>query len=172
MAADPADPGPSIRFSVVRAALVMAGFLVAVGVLVAVGTRPPVSGNAQGSVTTTTIAVGHATTTTTTTVPHSAISVQVANGTTGANVAGHYTTVIGAGGWAMKPALDATIQTITTTSVYYAAGQQEAAAAIATSLGLKPSAVLPLTTSVPVNGTAGDDVVVVIGTDLVSVTGN
>ncbi|HVB92436.1 MAG TPA: LytR C-terminal domain-containing protein [Acidimicrobiales bacterium] len=170
MAADPPTQGLPSRFSGVRAGLVMAGFLVAVGVLVAVGSRPSVSGDTLPPVTTTTVAGGHATTTTTT-VPPSAVSVQVANGTTGANVAGHYTTVIGAGGWAMKPAVDATIQTITTTTVYYASGQQEAAAAIATSIGVPPAHVLPLTTAVPVAGVSGTDVVVVIGADLASAAG-
>ena len=68
-------------------------------------------------------------------------------------------------GWALKPPLNATSQ-VATSSVYYAAGQQQAAAAIATELKLKPSAVHPLTTSVPVTGASGNDVVVVIGADL------
>ena len=51
-------------------------------------------------------------------------------------------------------------------AVYYAAGQQESAASIATTLGLKPTAVVPLTTAVPVTGVSGDDVVVVVGSDL------
>jgi hypothetical protein len=54
-----------------------------------------------------------------------------------------------------------------TSSVYYAAGQQEAAAAIAAELGIKPAAVVPLTSAVPVTGVSGIDVVVVIGSDLV-----
>ena len=51
--------------------------------------------------------------------------------------------------------------------MYYAAGQQAAATSIATTLGLKPTVVVPLTTSVPVAGVSGDDVVVVVGSDLV-----
>jgi hypothetical protein len=70
----------------------------------------------------------------------------------------------------MQTPVDAST-TEATSSVYYAAGQQEAAAAIATTLGIKPTAVMPLTTSVPVAGASGDDVVVVIGSDLVPAAG-
>ena len=162
---DPTTAGPANRISPVRAVVVLAGFLVAVGVLVAVGTRPPVSGNAIAAVTTTTV-VGHgASTTTTTTVPHSSVSVLVANGTGQGALAAHYTTQLAAQGWAMKSPVDTTT-TVPASAVYYAAGQQEAAATIATSLGLKPAAVLALTTTVPVTGASGNDVVVIIGPDL------
>jgi hypothetical protein len=170
---DPPDtpaPSPANHLSLVRAALVLAGFLVAVGVLVAVGTRPSVSGNAIATVTTTTTAHSHKTvpTTTTTTVAHGSVTVVVANGTSTNGLAGHYTAALDADGWNMQTATDATTETIATSAVYYAAGQQEPAAAIAASLGLKPSQVLPLTTSVPVSGVSSDDVVVVVGADLVA----
>jgi hypothetical protein len=55
--------------------------------------------------------------------------------------------------------------------VYYAAGQQASATVIAGTLGLKPTAVQPLTTAVPVTGASGVDVVVVIGADLASQAG-
>jgi hypothetical protein len=77
--------------------------------------------------------------------------------------------VIGAGGWMMKTPVDASTSTATS-AVYYAAGQQEAAASIATTIGVKPTQVLPLTTATPVNGVTGTDVVVVIGADLASAT--
>jgi hypothetical protein len=170
MASDPPNPAPPQRIVPLRAGVVMVIFLIGVAVLVAVGTRPSVSGDAAPPVTTTTIAASTGTTTSTT-APHDTVSVVVANGTNGVGVAGHFTTVIAGGGWSMKPATDATTSTVPTSAVYYASGQQEAAAAIATMLGLKPAAVLPLTTSVPVAGTAGIDVVVVIGADLVSTTG-
>ena len=82
-------------------------------------------------------------------------------------LAAHYSTQLAAQGWAMKTPTDAAT-TVATSAVYYAAGQQQAAAAIASSLGLKPAAVLPLTTSVPVSGASGNDVVVVVGADLAS----
>jgi hypothetical protein len=176
MASDPppsdprhsADHRSANRISPLRAGIVLIGFLVAATVLVAVGTRAPVSGLPSSAVTTTTARAGGTTTTvppTTTTIARSATSVQVANGSQGTNLAAHYSAILSAQGWATKPPLDATAQ-VATSSVYYAAGQQEAAAAIATELKLSPSAVHPLTTAVPVTGASGNDVVVVIGADL------
>jgi hypothetical protein len=143
-------------------------FVAAAALLVDVGTRAPVSG-IPATVTTTT-AAGVTTTTvhaTTTTLARSATTVQVANGSQGNDLATHYSSILAADGWALKPPLDATDQ-VALSSVYYAAGQQEAAAAIATELNLKPSAVHPLTTTVPVAGASGNDIVVVIGADLVA----
>jgi hypothetical protein len=97
------------------------------------------------------------------------VSVVVANGTSANGLAAHYSTVIGAGGWAMKTPVDAST-TETTSAVYYAAGMQQPAASIATTIGVKPAQVLPLTTSTPVNGVTGTDVVVVIGSDLAATT--
>jgi hypothetical protein len=67
----------------------------------------------------------------------------------------------------MKPPLDAST-TEATSAVYYAAGQQQAAAEIATTIGVKPQQVLPLSSATPVSGATGTDVVVVIGQDLAS----
>jgi hypothetical protein len=53
----------SPRFSVLRAALVLAAFVVAVAVLVAIGTRPSVSGVPSPTTTPTTVAAGVTTTT-------------------------------------------------------------------------------------------------------------
>jgi hypothetical protein len=184
MASDPppSDPRHSAdhrganRISPLRAGIVLIGFLVAATVLVAVGTRAPVSGLPSPAVTTTTAPAGGTTTTkpaggtTTTTMARSATSVQVANGSQGTNLAAHYSAILSAQGWATKPPLDATAQ-VATSSVYYAAGQQEAAAAIATELKLSPSAVHPLTAAVPVTGASGNDVVVVIGADLAAQAG-
>jgi hypothetical protein len=148
-------------------------FVVAAIALVAVGTRPSVSGVAATTTTTTTTTTNHSgttSTTTTTTVPHSSVSVQVANATGAGAVAAHYSSVLSAQGWATKPPANATT-TVPTSSVYYAAGQQASAAAIAAALGIKSTAVLPLTASVPVTGATGNDVVVVIGTDLAAAAG-
>ena len=57
-----------------------------------------------------------------------------------------------------------------TSAVYYATGFQEPAATIATSIGVKPTEVLPLTSATPVSGATGVDVVVVIGQDLAATT--
>jgi hypothetical protein len=177
-----------------RAAVVLVVFAVAVAILVAVGTRstPTTSSSAlttsttaaAGGSTTTTSAAGGATSstttsttsshshghgaaTTTTTVPHASVSVVVANATSTNGLAAHYSTVIGGGGWKMGTPIDASTMQATST-VYYAAGQQAAAQAIATAIGVKPTQVQPLTTAAPVAGVTGTDVVVVVGQDLAS----
>jgi hypothetical protein len=93
----------------------------------------------------------------------------VANGTNTSGLAAHYSTVIGAGGWAMQTPIDASTS-VATSAVYYAAGHQQQAGTIATSIGVKPAQVLPLTSAAPVTGVTGVDVVVVIGADLASTT--
>lgn len=155
--------------SPVRAFLILVGFAVAAAALVAVGTRPSVSGVAAPPVTTTTVGHTTAPTTTTTTVPHASVSVVVANATQTNALAAHYSSVLTAQGWKVGTPADATTSEATS-SVYYAAGEQGPAGIIATELGIKPTAVLPLTTAVPVANTSGTDVVVVIGSDLVPQT--
>lgn len=175
-----------------RAAVVLVAFVIAVAILVAVGTRstPSSSTSAQttststtaataGGATTTTVAAAgassttsttsrhHGATTTTTTVPHGSVSVVVANATNTNGLAAHFSTVIGAGGWKMGTPIDAST-TETTSTVYYAAGQQAAAQQIANTIGVKPAQVQPLTTAAPVAGVTGTDVVVVVGQDLAS----
>jgi len=190
---DQPKTAPSGSISIVRAVGVLIVFVVAVAVLVSVGTRPSVSSTptttpttaaAAGGTTTTTVAGGGAAatttttaehkgkgkaTTTTTTAPPSATSVVVANGTSTNGLAAHYSTLIGAGGWTMKTPIDAATS-VATSAVYYVAGQQQQAGAIATSISIKPAQVLPLTTAAPVTGVTGVDVVVVIGADLAATT--
>ena len=95
----------------------------------------------------------------------------VANATSTNGLAAHYTTVIGAGGWAMKTPVDAATAE-TTSAVYYAPGFQAEAAAIASAIGVKPTQVLPISSATPVSATSGIDVVVVIGSDLATTTGS
>ena len=189
--------GMSGSLSVVRAVVVLAVFVAAVALLVDVGTRPsvssvpsavattvatttPTTAGAGASSTTTTAAHASTTTTathghkgskstTTTTIAPGSVSVVVANATSVNGLAAHYTTVIGAGGWKMGTPIDAAT-TEATSAVYYASGFQEPAASIATTIGVKPTQVLPLTTATPVSGVTGVDVVVVIGADLASTT--
>jgi hypothetical protein len=146
----------------VRAAVVIIIFVVAAIALVAVGTRPTVSGEAATTSTTTTTTTKTSPTTTTTTVAPSAVKVVVANATSTNGLAGHYTAVLAAHGWAMQTATDAAT-TQATSVVYYASGFQAEAAAI-----VSPTAAQPLTAAVPVPGVTGDDVVVVVGADLVA----
>ena len=93
----------------------------------------------------------------------------VANATSTSGLAAHYSAVIGAGGWSMKTPIDATTSE-PTSAVYYAAGFEAQAQEIAASIGVKPTAVVPLTSAVPVNGVTGTDVVVVVGQDLATTT--
>ncbi len=103
--------------------------------------------------------------TTTTTVPRSSVKVLVANGTSVAGAAGRYTQLLSGQGWATQAPVNAS-STVSASSVYYASGQQASASAIASSLGLSSANVQPLTASVPVAGTGGVGIVLVVGPDL------
>ncbi len=177
-----------------RAVLVLVVFVIATLILVGWGTRPAVIGaptTTPSSITTTTAAGGTTTTaaagaatsstttsttthsskghkgatTTTTTVPRSSVSVLVANATSTNGLAAKYSTTIGGAGFSMQTPVDANT-TEATSAVYYAAGQQSSAAAIATTIGVHPTAVLPLTSATPVTYAPNTDVVVVVGEDL------
>ena len=194
-------PPSESPLSPLKAAAILVVFVVATIVLVAYGTRAVTapSGTPSSAATTSTTTVpgsttttapgqtttsttahtgttaahhGHRTgaTTTTTTVPHSAVSVVVANATTVNGVAAHYSTVIGAGGWNMKAPTDADTNEATS-AVYYAPGQQQAAASIATAIGVKPAQVLPISSATPLSSTTGLDVIVIVGQDLATAPG-
>ena len=115
------------------------------------------------------------TATTTTTAPakhkkhakidRSEIQVQVANGTSSAGVATTVTTKLQEQGWSTLPPVNAT-STAPSTTVYFAGGRKAAGLQLAKDLSLPASAVQPLTTSVPVPGANGDDLVVLVGPDL------
>ena len=146
------------------------------------GTTTTVAGGAAAGATTTTTTKpattttahsshGHqGATTTTTTVPHGSVSVLVANATSTNGLAAKTSATIGAGGWAMQTPVDANT-TEATSAVYYAAGQQQAAATIATTIGVAPTAVLPLTSATPVTYPPNTDVVVVVGQDIAAKSG-
>lgn len=145
------------RFSIAVAciaALVLAGFAGAI-----------LSGHLKSGSTTTTTTSHVSLSTTTSTVVHSSVKVLVANGTQEANAAGHFTQQLQQQGWSLSSPVNATA-TASSTAVYYAPGQQAAAALIASELGVPASAVQPLSATVPVPTTTGLDVVVVIGPDL------
>jgi hypothetical protein len=190
MDAEPPQSGSSL--SPLKAAAILIVFVVATIVLVAYGTRAVTAptGTPSSAATTSTTTVpgattttapgqtttsttahdGHHPTTTTTTVAHSSVTVVVANATNVSGLAAHYSTVIGAGGWNMQAPNDASTSE-TTSAVYYAPGQQQAAAAIATTIGVKPTQVLPISSSTPFSSTSGVDVVVIIGQDLATTPG-
>jgi len=164
------------RVVAARAAAVVILAVVLGVILLQVGTRPP-AGFSIGklpvvtlpttTVPTTAAAGGHATSTTTTSPPldRADVKVLVANGSSVNGAAGSYTSLLSHQGWGTLTAVTADAK-VTTSTVYYAANQQVAAADIASSLALAPAAVQPLTAAVPVPGAAGAAVVVLIGTDL------
>ena len=162
----PGDPpgGGGDRVSIGKALVLLVVAVVVGVVLLQVGSRGPAGLTASApSTPTTTKAPG--TTTTTAPVDKATVKVLVANASTTNNAAGFFSQKVSGSGWQTLPAVDATSK-VATSTVYYATGQQAAAESIASALGLKSSAVQPLTTSVPVQGTTGVDVVVVVGADL------
>lgn len=99
------------------------------------------------------------------TIDRSTIQVQVANGTSAAGVATSVTSTLQAQGWSTLPPVNAT-STSPSTSIYYAGGRKAAGQLLAKDLHLPSSVVQPLTTSVPVPGANGDDLVLLVGPDL------
>ena len=89
----------------------------------------------------------------------------MANGTQQPNAASHFTQQLQQNGWSVSTPRNST-SAASTTTIYYAPSQQQAAALIATELGVRTTAVQPLTGAVPVANATGLDVVVIIGPDL------
>ena len=138
---------------------------VVITVLVLGVIHPTTSGTVAGtSVSTTTTATTHPTTTTTT-VPPSHVPVLVANASGITGAAGAVSTQLQTAGWDVLPPVNASTQ-VTKSNVYYVAGQQKAAEAVATTLKLPASAVVPYTTSAPVSAIGTAEVLVVVGPDL------
>lgn len=110
--------------------------------------------------------------TTTTTVPvrsPSQVSVIVLNGTSVGGAAGKYSTAIGTAGYQMLEPTDA-VAKIPATQVFFVAGYEREAAAVALAAGA-PATLTPAVMPTPPPGEIGNaNVVVVIGTDLASLT--
>ena len=165
-----------------RAAIVLILFIIATAVsLRQVHAPTPVSSAAMvattttvaaagGTTTSTTHAGGHAGTTTITTTPPSKVPVVVANGSNVTGAAGSISTQLQAAGWQVLPAENAT-SNVTASVVYYVAGFQPSAAAIAKLLGVPTSGIQPLTSAAPVGAVGAADVVVVVGPDVASKIG-
>jgi hypothetical protein len=164
-----------------RAAIVLILFIIATAVALrqvhaptpvssaaTVATTTTVAG-AGGTTTSTTHAGGHAATTTTTTPP-SKVPVVVANGSNVTGAAGSISTQLQSAGWQVLPAENAT-SNVTASVVYYVAGFQPSAAAIAKLLGVATSGIQPLTSAAPVGAVGAADVVVVVGPDVASKIG-
>ncbi|MFI5036596.1 MAG: LytR C-terminal domain-containing protein [Acidimicrobiales bacterium] len=121
---------------------------------------------ASSPTTTTTLA-------TTTTVHHgkvthpakSRVRVQVANGTSTANLARTYTQQLQTRGWDTLGPLNANNK-VAATVLYFNPGFLWAAREIATTIKVSFSAIQPLNGLTPVAGAAGDDVIVILGPDV------
>jgi hypothetical protein len=167
----PEHPRGMGHLDLVRAVVVTVVFVVLTIWLLADQSQTASHPSTAASSTTTTAHAASTTTggshPTTTTIPRSQVKVQVANGSTTAGVATRITQQLQALGWDTLPPVNASSQ-VSASVVYYAANRKPQALEIASELKLAATAVQPLTTSVPVAGAAGDDVVVVVGPDLAS----
>lgn len=158
---DAAARRSAAQFSPVRAGIVVVCFVVATILLL--GPASHLTAGAPLS------------TTTTTTHPQPPVvrhlvSVQVANGTSTKNLAGHYTQYLSNLTWNALPAAD-TINGFhpTHSIVYFSLGFQAAAREIATELGLHPRTAVRVRTPVAGHRVANADqvdVVVILGHDL------
>jgi hypothetical protein len=111
----------------------------------------------------------HGSTTTTTVPPRppANVPVLVANGSGVTGAAAAFSARLQSAGWSTLPPTNATVH-VPTSHVYYLAGQQTAAAAVAVTLHLPTSAVAPYTTAAPVSTIGTADVLVVVGPDIAS----
>jgi LytR cell envelope-related transcriptional attenuator len=160
------------EFPIVRAGFVLLLFVVATVLLLATihPSRPAVASNAVSttSTTATTIAAKghhHTTTTTVPSRPPANVPVLVANGAGVSGAAAAFSARLQAAGWTTLTPTNASIM-VPSSHVYYVAGQEPSAAAVAADLHLPPTAVAPYTTAAPVSSIGTADVVVVLGPDL------
>jgi len=126
-------------------------------------TTPPVT--TPGAPATTTTAPPATTTTTAPKVKPSNVPVLVANASGKAGAAAAVTQELQVAGWNVQAPINATAN-VSTSSVYYVAGQKAAATQVAATLHLPPSAVLPYTTAAPVSTIGTAEILVVVAPDL------
>lgn len=118
-----------------------------------------------GTGATTTTKPGHASSTTSTTIPPSRVPVLVANASGVNGAAAAVTAELRPGGWNLLAPTNATAQE-TSSHVYYLAGFEPEAKAIATTLQLPATAVIPYTTAAPISSIGTAQVLVVVGPDV------
>ena len=178
---DPSAPDPPTpehsgsRVPIDRAAILLGLFVLAVVLLLGqIHTPGPATTGAAAAPTTTlpgtpgTTVPPVTTTTTTTTAPPKAksnVPVLVANASGKPGAAATITNELQVAGWTVQAPINATAN-VATSSVYYVAGQKAAATAVAATLHLPPSAVLPYTTAAPVSTIGTAEVLVVVAPDL------
>ena len=179
-APDPHSPersGP--RVPIDRAVILLGLFVLAVVLLLSqIHTPTPATSGSAAAPTTTTVpgsptttAPPRTTTTTTTAVARakSNVPVLVANASGKPGAAATITNELQVAGWNVQAPINATAN-VATSSVYYVAGQKVAATAVAATLHLTPSAVLPYTTAAPVSTIGTAEVLVVVAPDLAGAT--
>jgi hypothetical protein len=175
-------PRSGHRIPVDRAVILLGLFVLATVLLLGQVHRTTTSGTAAapsttapsastttvpGAVTTTT--APHTTTTTAPKVKPSNVPVLVANASGKPGAAATVTNQLQVAGWNVQAPINATAN-VSTSSVYYVAGQKAAATAVAATLHLPPSVVQPYTTAAPVSTIGTADVLVVVAPDLATTT--
>jgi hypothetical protein len=179
---DPSAPGaqkpPSggQRLPVDRAVILLGLFILATVLLLGQIHPSSTTAAAGGSTTTPTTVAGatttttHPATTTTTTTPKAKITnapVLVANASGKAGAAAAITSQLQVAGFNVQAPINATAN-VSTSAVYYVAGQKAGATQVATALHLPSSAVLPYTTAAPVSTIGTAEILVVVAPDLAS----
>ena len=183
---DPSAPGaqhpqrPGHRLPVDRAVILLGLFVLATVLLL--GQIHPTSSASSSStsptVPTTTATTASGAATTTTAAPHTSttsttaakakpsnVPVLVANASGKPGAAASITNELQVAGWNVQAPINATAN-VSTSSVYYVAGQKATAVAVAATLHLPPSAVLPYTTAAPVSTIGTAEILVVVAPDL------
>ena len=171
----PERSGPGVPID--RAAILLGLFILATVLLLGrihTGPTPsPAASGGSATTTTSTTVVGGSTTTTkaapatTTTTPKakSDVPVLVVNASGQAGAAATVTNELQVAGWNVQAPMNATAN-VSTSAVYYVSGQKAVAEAVAATLHLPSSAVLPYTTAAPVSTIGTAEVLVVVAPDL------
>jgi hypothetical protein len=158
-------------------AVILLGLFVLATVLLLGQIHPSASGSSGSSATSasttpttagaapTTTTAPHTTTTTAPKVKPSNVPVLVANASGKPGAAASITNELQVAGWNVQAPINATAN-VSTSSVYYVAGQKAAATEVAATLHLPPSVVLPYTTAAPVSTIGTAEVLVVVAPDL------
>ncbi len=173
------QPDPSAAdhvFPAARAALVLVLFVIVAVYLLGVVHPSTVHVSSASSATPTTtprttptptthpVHSGHPATTTTTTPPGQ-VHVLVANASNVSGAAAAVTNELRPGGWNLLPPANAT-STLSASQVYFVAGFQPSAAAVAVALQLPSGSVVPYTTAAPIGAMGSAQILVAVASDL------
>jgi hypothetical protein len=160
--APPPAPTPGSHYQPATTVMLLIVVLFVAAAFLMLRANPPSSPTATTTVVTTTTTAHQ---TTTTHPPKARVRVQVANGTSTANLAHTYTQQLETLGWDTLPPVNANNK-VAATVIYFNPGYRWAAQEIAASIKVKASAIKALNGLTPVSGASSDDVIVVLGPDL------